>query len=56
MLLNKLNVKYNTIPIMPILKTRFSTLFEGFLSENLDSQSNFKTLGKPWEKLEKEET
>jgi len=52
MLLNKLNVRYNRIPIMPMLKTRFSTHFEGFLTEDADSQRHFSTLGKPWENLE----
>jgi len=51
MLLKRLNVRYNNILIMPILKIRFSTLFEGFSSENFDSQRHFLTLKKPWKIL-----
>jgi len=51
MVLNKFYVRYNNILIMLILKTRFSTLFEGFTSENSDSQKHFLTLEKTWEIL-----
>ena len=56
MLLNKLNVRYNTIPIMPILKTRLALSLKIFSQKIQTHKDKFKTLGKPLEKLEKEET
>ena len=35
---------------MPMLKTRFSTRFEGLLTENSHLQSHLLTLGKPLRK------
>ena len=35
---------------MPMLKTPFSTLSEGLLTENSDSQRHLLTLGKPLRK------
>ena len=37
---------------MPMLKTRSGTRFEGFVTENSDSQRHFLTLEKPWGNLE----
>jgi len=44
MFLNKLSVTYNTTPIMPVVKTRLSSRFEGFCHRKIQTpKSNFNT-------------